>query len=86
MRDKLSADSTEAWFTHDVLIPPNSLTSILNPSLGVPLVFSYNQNGIITKTSIKQIKFETVPEGVFTVPTGYTPLTPKQLKEMPVDN
>lgn len=84
MKDKMSADSSEAWFTHDVVIPPNSLTTVLDTTLGVPLVFSTNQNGIITKTTVKEIRFETVPAGIFTAPKGYERLTPKQLSEMPV--
>lgn len=85
MTDKMSADSTEAWFTHDVAIPPSSLTMVLDTALGVPLVFSTNQNGIITKTTVKEIRFEAVPEGIFSTPSGYEHLTPKQLSEMPVE-
>lgn len=85
MTDKMSADSSEAWFTHDVVIPPSSLTMALDTALGVPLVFSTNQNGIITKTTVKEIRFEPVPEGVFSTPAGYEHLTPKQLSEMPVE-
>lgn len=85
MKDKMSLDSTEAWFTHDIVIPPNSLTAVLDTTLGVPLKFSTNQNGIITKATVKEIKFEPVPEGVFTAPAGYEHLTPTQLREMPVE-
>lgn len=85
MKDKMSADSTEAWFTHDIVIPPSSLTMALDTTLGVPLVFSTNQNGIITKTAVKEIRFEPVPEGTFSTPAGYEHLTPKQLSEMPVE-
>lgn len=86
MMDKMSLDSTEAWFTKDIIIPPNSLTAPLDTALGVPLLFSTNQNGIITRATVKQIKFEPVPNGVFTAPAGYEHLTPTQLREMPVDN
>ena len=85
MRDKMTADSTEAWFTHDIVIPQSSLTMVLDTALGVPLVFSTNQNGIITKTTVKEIRFEPVPQGIFSTPAGYEHLTPKQLSEMPVE-
>jgi len=84
--DKMSLDSTEAWFTHAIVIPPSSFTTALDTALGVPLMFSINQNGIITKATVKEIKFEPVPEGIFTAPAGYQHLTPTQLREMPVDN
>ena len=85
MKDKMSLDSTEAWFTKDITIPPSSLTAPLDTALGVPLMFSTNQNGIITKATVKEIKFEPVPDGVFTAPAGYQHLTPTQLREMPVE-
>ena len=85
MQDKMSLDSTEAWFTKDITIPPSSLTAPLDTALGVPLMFSTNQNGIITKATVKEIKFEPVPDGVFTAPAGYQHLTPTQLREMPVE-
>lgn len=86
MKDKLSLDSTEAWFTKDIAIPTSSLTAPLDTALGVPLMFSTNQNGIITKATVKEIKFEPVPDGIFSAPAGYEHLTPTQLREMPVDN
>lgn len=85
MIDKMSLDSTEAWFTKDIKIPPSSLTAPLDTALGVPLMFSTNQNGIITKATVKEIKFEPVPEGLFSAPAGYEHLTPTQLREMPVE-
>ncbi len=45
-----------------------------------------NQNGMKTKTTVKEIKFETVPASVFSTPKGYSTLTPQQLREMPVGN
>jgi hypothetical protein len=84
MKDKLSGDTTSAWFTHDITMPPSFATSMFKPELGVPLSFSINQNGMITKTTLTQIRFEPVPAGIFTAPADYKKLTPRQLNEMPV--
>lgn len=83
--DKMSLDSTEAWFTKDIAIPSSWLTAPLDTALGVPLMFSTNQNGIVTKATVKEIKLEPVPAGVFTAPAGYEHLTPTQLRELPVE-
>jgi hypothetical protein len=84
--DKTTGDSTFAWFTKEIHILPSYISMNFDASLGVPLVFTTNQNGIVSTTAIKQIKFESVPDGVFSTPAGYTPITPRQLREMPVDN
>jgi hypothetical protein len=86
MKNKFNGDTTSAWFTHDITIPPGFITAIFKPELGVPLAFSTNQNGMITKTTLKQIRFEPVPAGVFSAPAGYKKLTPQELREMPVEN
>ncbi len=85
-KDKLSDEITEMWFTKDVSILPNSLTMMLNTTLGVPLKFTINQNGMKTKTTVKSIQFEAVPPAIFSTPKGYVPLTPQQLRQMPVEN
>jgi hypothetical protein len=41
---------------------------------------------MVTRTTVKEIKFEPVPEGVFTTPAGYKKITPEQFKNLPVDN
>jgi hypothetical protein len=46
MKNKISDETAEAWFTHDITLPPSSLTMGFDPAMGVPLVFSTNQNGI----------------------------------------
>jgi hypothetical protein len=86
LKDKLSGDTSEAWFTKDISIIPNSITTALDPKEGVPLVFTTNQHGVIATTTVKQITFDAVPAGVFSTPAGYEVLTPKQLQEMPVEN
>lgn len=85
-KDKLSDEITEMWFTKDVSILPNSLTMMLDTTLGVPLKFTINQNGMKTKTTVKSIQFEAVPPAIFSTPKGYVPLTPQQLRQMPVEN
>jgi uncharacterized protein YceK len=82
LKDKLSGENAEAWFTKDIAIIPNSLTATLDTTLGVPLTFTTKQNGIIVKTTVKEIKFETVPGGVFSTPKGYEFLTPQQFKDL----
>jgi hypothetical protein len=86
LKDKLTGEAAEAWFTKDVAIIPNSLTSTLDTTLGVPLAFTLKQSGIIVKTTAKEIKFEAVPTGAFLTPKGYEFLTPKQFKEMTSGN
>lgn len=86
MKNKITDESTEAWFTHDITLPPSLLTMFFDPAMGVPLAFSTNQNGFITKTTMKEVRFEKVPDGLFSAPAGYQKLTPQQLKEMPVEN
>ncbi|RKR82999.1 hypothetical protein BDD43_3199 [Mucilaginibacter gracilis] len=82
LKEKLTNQAGEAWFTKDVAIIPNSLTSSLDSTLGVPLSFSMKQNGAVIKTTVTQIKFEPVPAGAFSTPKGYEFLTPKQFKDM----
>ena len=84
VQDKLSDEKTEMWFTKDIAIPPNSLTMMLDSTLGVPLMFTIDQNGMKMKTTVKEIKFQPVPAGVFSTPKEFTPLTPQQLREMPI--
>lgn len=86
MKNKFSGDTTSTWFTHDINVPPGFLTMVFNPEFGVPLAFSTNQNGMVTKTTLKEIRYEPVPAGIFNVPNGYMKLTPQQLREMPVEN
>lgn len=86
LKDKITGESAEAWFTKDVAIIPNSLTSTLDTALGVPLAFTLKQSGIIVKTTATQVKFEPVPAGIFSVPKGYEFLTPNQFKDMTAGN
>ncbi|QKJ31919.1 hypothetical protein HQ865_19830 [Mucilaginibacter mali] len=86
MKNKFSGDTTSAWFTHDIEVPPNYLTAMFKPEFGTPLRFSINQNGMVTETSFKEIRYEPVPAGIFVAPPGYKKMTPSELNEMPVGN
>jgi len=84
--DKATGESSEAWFTRELSIVPNSLIMAFDTTYGVPLAFTIRQHGMIIKTTVKEIKFQPVPEGIFSTPQGYEKLTPKQLRDMPVEN
>ncbi|WP_419801160.1 hypothetical protein [Mucilaginibacter sp.] len=85
-QDKLSGETTEAWFTTKIAVPQNSVTMMLDSALGVPLSFTISQPVMKMKVTVQQLKFEPVPAGVFATPAGYHQLTPQQLREMPVEN
>lgn len=82
LKENLTGDEAEAWFTKDVAIIPSGLTLNLDTALGVPLSFTLKQNGVIVKTTAKDVKFEPVPAGIFLTPKGYEFLTPQQFKQM----
>jgi hypothetical protein len=86
LTDQATGLNSEAWFTKEVAIVPNYLTTVFDTTYGVPLSFTTKQNGIPVTTTVKQIMFEPVPDGVFSVPAGYQKLTPKQFRDMPVGN
>lgn len=86
LADKMTTESHEAWFATTVKVPKNYLSLMFDPALGTPLVFSSNQNGMVTHTTIKSINLDNeVPAGVFTAPADYIRLTPKAFQEMPVE-
>lgn len=86
LTDKTSGLTSEAWFSKEISVVPNYLTTVFDTTYGVPLAFSINQNGIATKTRVRELKFEPVPEGVFATPAGYKKITPQQFKDLPVGN
>ncbi|MBS1524402.1 MAG: hypothetical protein JST19_02065 [Bacteroidetes bacterium] len=83
--DKATGEQSEVWFTKEIRVIPNSLTMAFDTTYGFPLAFSVMQNGMLTKTTVKNIRFEPVPDGIFSTPAGYQKITPKQLRDMPVD-
>lgn len=84
--DKFTGDTSEVWFTKELSIIPNSMTMTFDTVHGFPIAFTTRQNGILTVTNVRSIKFETVPDGVFSTPAGYKKMTPKELRDMPVNN
>lgn len=86
LTNKVTGQTDEAWFTKDISLVPNSLTMAFDTTRGFPLSFTTNNNGMMTKTTVKEIKFEPVPAGIFSSPPGYQKMTPKQLRELPVEN
>jgi len=84
LTDKWNGLASQVWFTKDIKMVPNYLTTAFDTSYGVPVAIESNQNNIITKTTVKEIKFEPIPEGVFSTPAGYKKLTPEQFKNLPV--
>jgi len=85
-KDKFTGDTTSLWFTQELKVPANFLTMAFKPELGMPVVFSTNQNGFITRVELKEVKYQPVPAGIFSTPPGYQKLTPQQLRDMPVEN
>lgn len=86
LTDKASGLTSEAWFSREISVVPNYLTTVFDTAYGAPLAFSINQNGIVTKTTVKELKFEAVPGGVFATPGGYSKISPEQFKNLPVGN
>lgn len=86
LTNKVTGQTDEAWFTKDIAAIPNSLTMAFDTTKGFPLSFTSNNNGMLIKTTVKEIRFEPVPAGIFSTPAGYVKLSPKQLRDMPVEN
>ena len=86
LTDKATGVASEAWFSKEVKCVPNYLTMVFDTTYGVPLAFTTKQNGIPVITTVKELKFVPVPDGVFSAPAGYQKLTPEQFKNLPVEN
>lgn len=84
--DKVTGLTSEAWFTKQWSVAPNYLTTVFDTAYGVPLSFTTRQNDMPVKTTLKEIKFGPVPDGIFATPAGFQRITPKQLREMPINN
>jgi hypothetical protein len=86
LTDKATGLTSEAWFSKEISVVPNYLTTVFDTTYGVPLAFTTKQNGMPVKTTATSIKFGPVPDGAFSTPPGYQKITPKQFKDMPVEN
>ena len=86
LTDKATGLTSEAWFTQQLSIVPNYLTTVFDTTYGTPLAFTTRQNDLPVKTTLKEVKFEPVPDGIFSTPKGYQKITPDQFKNMPLGN
>ncbi len=86
IEDKGTGLTSDIWYCKKIAIPGSYLTMPFDTTYGVPIEFTTKQNEIPVKTSLKEIILGPVPDGVFSTPPGYRPLTPQQFKDMPVEN
>ena len=86
IEDKGTGLQSEIWYSKKLALPVNYLTMPFDTTYGVAVKFTTKQNEIPVTTTLKEIKFEAVPDGVFSTPAGYHKLTPQQFKDMPVGN
>lgn len=82
VNEKKSNQNSEAWFTKDIEVTPNSLSRFYDKSYGFPLEFSSFMNGITVKAKVKEIKPEVVPAGSFSATKDYEEITFDQLMQM----
>lgn len=86
IEDKGTGLISEIWYSKKLTLPVNYLTMPFDTTYGVAVKFTTKQNEIPVTTTLKEIKFEAVPDGVFATPPGYSKITPQQFKDMPVGN
>jgi len=82
VKEKKSGQTFDAWFTKDITVTPNSLTTFYDKNLGVPLEFQTVANRMPIKASIKEIKEAPVPAGSFGASKEYEEITLAQLMGM----
>lgn len=82
VNEKKTNQDFEAWFTKDVDIVPNSLSRFYDKSYGFPVEFSSFLNGATVKATVKNIKQEAVPAGIFSASKEYEEITLDQLMQM----
>ncbi|WP_276361158.1 hypothetical protein [Daejeonella sp. H1SJ63] len=80
--EKKSNQNSEAWFTKDADITPNSLSRFFDKSLGFPLEFTSYMNGLSLKAIVKEIQSGPVPAGSFTASKDFEEITLDQLMQM----
>ena len=80
--EKKSNQNSEAWFTKDVEITPNSLSRFYDKSYGFPVQFTSFMNGMSVKAVLKEMKPGAVPAGSFTANKEYEEITLDQLMQM----
>lgn len=80
--EKKSNQNSEAWFTKDIEVVPNSLSRFYSKSYGFPVEFTSFMNGLSVKAIVKEVKAETVPAGSFTATKDFEEITLDQLMQM----
>ncbi len=86
IEDKGTGLTSAIWYSKKLAFPINYLTMPFDTTYGAALKFTTKQNDIPVTTTLKEIKFGQVPDGVFSAPPGYRKLTPQQFKDIPVGN
>lgn len=82
VNEKKSNQNSEAWFTKDIEVTPNSLTRFFDKNYGFPVEFTSYMNGLSVKALLKEIKAGPVPAGSFSATKDYEEITLDQLMQM----
>lgn len=82
VNEKKSNSNSEAWFTKDVEITPNSLSRFFGKEYGFPVEFTSYMNGLSVKAKVKEIASGPVPAGSFSASKDYEEITLDQLMQM----
>lgn len=82
VNEKKSNQSSEAWFTKDIEIVPNSLSRFYDKSYGFPVEFTSYMNGLSLKAVVKEVKAEAVPSSMFSASKDFEEITLDQLMQM----
>jgi GLPGLI family protein len=82
VNEKKTGQNSDAWFTKDLQVTPNTLTRYFDKSYGFPVEFTSYMNGLSVKATLKELKPGAVPAGSFSAPKGYEEITLEQLMQM----
>lgn len=82
VNEKKNNQNSEAWFTKDIEITPNSLSRFYDKNYGFPVEFTSYMNGLSVKAVVKEVKAESVPSGIFSATKDFEEITLDQLMQM----
>ena len=82
VNEKKTNSNSEAWFTKDVEITPNSLSRFFGKEYGFPVEFTSYMNGLTVRAKVKEIASGTVPAGSFSASKDYEEISLDQLMQM----
>ena len=82
VNEKKTNSNSEAWFTKDVEITPNSLSRFFGKEYGFPVEFTSYMNGLTVRAKVKEIAPGTVPAGSFGASKDYEEISLDQLMQM----